>query len=436
MAPAPRFALPFLLLALVAPAIAQTSLPPGTQAPPSPAQQGASPLNAVENDIANGQCTKAESLLNAYLSAHATDDRALFDMGYCEDAAGHTVQAAAYFRKALAANPHQFESHLALGLLLAGQGKPEAQTQLEAATADKPNPPNPTAKAQAWRALAKLLAKSDPTKASTDLVQALKLTPETTSDTLLAARIAENAGSPDIAEQEYRHVLANAPENSAAIAGLTHILMLEKKYDQAEPLVKSALVRDPDDPTLNAEYAAILSAEGKLTQAIASLEKLHQLHPNNPTVANMLADAYLQSGDMDKAAALYPQVIAAQPGNTDALDSYGQVLIRQKKYAEAIASFQQALKTQPSDIDALSGVAFASNETHQYQQEIAALQQRAQLTPNTPATLFLFATAYDHLRQYKQAADYYHQFLASNPGPRFANQIWQAKHRLIALPRH
>jgi len=433
---ASRFAVPALLLALVSPLAAQTSLPPGTQPPPAPTQQGASPLNTVENDIANGQCAQAETLLNAYLSAHASDDRALFDMGYCEDSAGHTEQAAAYFRKALAANPHQFESHLALGMLLARQGKSEAETQLEAATADKPNPPNPTAKAQAYRALAKLLVKSDPTKASAALVQALKLTPETASDTMLAARIAENAGSPDIAEQEYRHVLANSPEDSAAIAGLTHILMVEKKYDQAEPLVKSALTRDPDDPTLNAEYAAILSAEGKLTEAIASLEKLHQLHPHNPTVANMLADAYLQSGDMDKAAALYPQVIAAQPGNTDALDSYGQVLIRQKRFPEAVSTFQQALKAQPGDIDALSGVAFASNETGQYQQEIAALEQRAQLTPNTPATLFLLATAYDHLRQYKQAASYYHQFLASNPGPQFANQTWQARHRLEALPHH
>ncbi len=429
-----RFAVLAWLTALSFPLIAQTSLPPGTQPPPSPAQQDASPLNTVENDIASGQCAQAENLLNVYLSAHPQNDRALFDMGYCEDAAGRTDQAAAYFRKALAADPHQFESHLALGLLLAQQNKPEAQTQLEAATTDTPNPPNPNAKAQAYRALAGLLVKSDPTQASTDLVQALKLTPETTSDTLLAAQIAENAGSPDIAEQEYRHVLAKSPENSAAIAGLTHVLMVEKKYSQAEPLVKAALTRDPDDPTLNAEYAAILSAEGKLTEAISSLEKLHQLHPKNPTVAEMLADAYLQSGDMDKAAALYPQVIAAQPANTDALDSYGQVLIREGKYAEAIPCFQQALKTAPGDIDALSGVAFASNETQQYPQEIAALQQRAQLTPNTPATLFLFATAYDHLHQYKQAADYYRQFLASNPGTQYANQIWQAKHRLVALP--
>lgn len=429
-----RLPLVILLASLALPAFAQSApLPPGTTVPSAPGQTPAAALGSIENDIAAGKYTTAESHLQTFLSTYPQNDRAYFDLGYCEDAQGHTDAAAADFRKALAINPKQFESHLALGLLLARQGDSGAQQQLEAATQSTPNPPNPVAKAQAYRALARLLVKSNPTEASNDLVQALKLTPETTPDTLLAAQIAENAGDLNIAEQEYNKVLTASPQNSEAITGLTQIYILQKQYAKAEPLVRSALARNPNDPTLNAQLAAILSAQGKLPEAIAALEKLHQLHPHNPSVGAMLADAYLQAGHLNKAAALYPQVIAADPKSIDLLDSYGQVLIRQQHYAQAIPEFQMAAQLDPSDINAWSGIAFASNETHQYQQELDALAHRAQLIPDSPATLFLWATAYDHLHQTKVAVDYYHRFLAAAPASKFSMQIWQAKHRLDAL---
>ena len=428
--------LPFVILmaSLAVPSFAQSAkLPPGASAPSAPGQTPAAALNTIENDIAARKYTAAETHLHAFLTTYPQNDRAYFDLGYCEDAQGHFDTAAAHFRKALAINPKQFESHLALGLLLARQGNSGAQQQLEAATKSTPNPPNPAAKAQAYRALARLLVKSDPTEASNDLVHALKLTPETIPDTLLAAQIAENAGDLNIAEQEYQKVLSESPKNSQAISGLTQLYITQKHYAKAEPLVRTALKSHPDDPTLNAQLAAILNAQGKLPEAIASLEKLRQVHPQNPTIGAMLADAYLQSGDMNKAAALYPQVIAQTPQNTDLLDSYGQVLIRQKQYAQAIVQFQKAAKLDPSDINAWSGIAFASSETHQYRQELDALAHRAQLTPDTPATLFLWATAYDHLHQLKKAKDYYHRFLAAAPAGKYSMQIWQAKHRLNAF---
>lgn len=432
--PYSRLPLIILFLLLTAPSFAQSAnLPPGTSAPSVHGESPAVSLAAIENYIASGNCATAEDRLHSFLAADPQNDRAYFDLGYCEDSQGHTDAAAADFRKALAINPKQFESHLALGLLLARKGSAEAQQQLEAATHSTPNPPNPAATAQAYRALARLLVNSNPTQASGDLARALKLTPETTSDTLLAAQIAENAGDNDIAEQEYQKVLAKKPEDSQAIAGLTQLYILQKQYSKAEPLVRSALDRDPDNPALNAQFAAILGAQGKLPEAITSLKRLHQLHPHNPSVGAMLADAYLQSGQLNKAAALYPQVIAADPKDTDLLDSYGQVLIRQQKYAQAVAQFQKVAQLKPSDIDAWSGIAFASSELHQYPQELDALSHRARLTPDTPATLFLWATAYDHLHRSKLAVEYYHRFLAEAPAAKFSTQVWQARHRLKAL---
>ena len=414
-------------------------LPPGTSGgePQSQNQtQATNPLDDVETAIEAKNYTLASSRLEIYLSAHPEDARALFDRGYVEDAEGHGDAAEGWYRRAVAADPKQFEARLALGLLLAAKGDAKddaaAQDQLEAAVKLEPNPPNPGARAQADRALARLLRSSDPTGARDALVDALKLTPETPADTILAAEIAEAAGDAEIAEQEYRKALHDDPNSSAAAAGLAHLLIDEKRYADAQPLVQAALGRDPDDPALNAQLAAILNGQGKPADALAVLEKLHKLQPGSREVTVMLADADVQAGQFDEAGALYQQLLAQSPGDPGLLDARGQVLIRQQRYADAMASFRQATAVRPGDVDAWSGIAFAASEVHQYQEELAALSMRSKYAPENAASLFLWATAYDNLHQSKEAADYYHRFLAAAQG-KFPDQEWQAKHRLTAL---
>jgi len=377
---------------------------------------------------------KARGQLDAYLSAHAADARALFDRGYCDDAQGHADSALSYYRKAVAADPQQFEAHMALGLLLAQQNSPDARTELEAAVNLNPDPPNPAAKAQAYRTLARLLRTSDPDTAKADLLAALKLTPETIDDTLLTAEIAESEGDSDVAEQAYRRVLNLQPESSPAIAGLTHILLEQKKYADAEPLIHTALLRDPDDPALNAQYAALLSAQGKTGEATATLEKLHQLQPQDRQISGMLADAYMQAGMLDKADAVYANLLAASPNDPDLLSARGQVLIREEKYPEALALLQRAVKIDPKDADVWGGIAFAASKTGDSALELDALVTRSKYAPETPATYFLLATTHDKLHHNKQAVEYYRLFLSSALG-KFPDEEWQAKQRLAVLQK-
>ena len=406
-------------------------LPPGTAS----ADQPTNPLDDVESAIAAKDYSLAQSRLDIYLSAHSGDARALFDRGYIADAQGHADAAEDWYRKAIAADPKQFEARSALGLLLVAKGDTQgARDQLYAAVQLVPNPLSPAAKAQADRALAHLIRSSDPTGARDALVDALKLTPETPADTVLAGEIAEAAGDAAIAEQEYRKALDSDPNSSDAAAGLAHLYIAEKRYADAQPLVQAALRRDPDNPSLNAQLAAILNSEGKQPEALVVLEKLHQLEPDNREVASMLADADLQAGKLDEADALYQQLLAQTPADPALLDADGQILIRRQRYADAIAAFRKATAARPDDVDAWSGIAFADSELHQYQDELAALSMRSKFAEESAASLFLWATAYDNLHQSKPAADYYHRFLAAAQG-KFPDEEWQAKHRLAALPK-
>ena len=417
------FATTFCLLLYAMSATAQQSpLPPGTTVPgddnaaSAAVNAAANELASAEEKIAKKDFDGARAVLEPYLAKHPTDARALFDLGYVEDASDNPDQAAAAYRKAIEANPKQFEAQLAMGLLLAQEGKTEqALPFIEAATVLEPAPPNPDSKARAWRALAQLLRTSDPTRAKYALLEALKISTETTEDTLLTAEIAEASDDDETAEAAYKRVLEAHPDSSAATAGLVHLLLKQKKYAEAEPLLHAALERDPDDPALNAQWAAVLLEENKPQEALNALEKLHQLHPQDLTVGKMLAQTLMQGGQAAKADEIYVDFLSFSPDDPALLAGHAEALLRQEKFAQAIPVFQKALKLRPDDGDSWGGLAYAASEMKEYAIALESLSMRSKYEAETPATYFLRATAYDNLHQPKAAAEWYQKFLASRP---------------------
>ncbi len=422
---------------LAAPGIAfgqQSPLSPATHTPDhAEATPPDGELASAEDKMSQKDLVGARTILDGYLAQHATDARALFDIGYLEDLSDHDEQATVAYKRAIEADPKQMESQLALGLVLARDGKlDEARLYIEAATLLEPATAHPGVKARAWRTLAQLDRSSDPSRAKSALLEALKISPESSEDTLLTAEIAEASDDPETAETAYRRVLAAHADSSVATVGLVHLLMKQKKYTEAEPILASALERDPADPALNGQWAAILLAEDRPQQAIVALEKLQQTHPADAVVGRMLAETLLGTGDYAKADALFAKLTAQSPGDAELLTGRGKCLLHLEKYPESMAAYQQALKIQPEDEDAWSGLALASSKLKQYATTLDALSMRSKYIAETPATYFLRATAYDSLHQLKLAIEYYQKFLAAAKG-KFPDQEWQAKHRLVAL---
>ena len=157
-----------------------------------------------------------------------------------------------------------FEAHLSLGLMLARQGKfAQARPEVAAATTLDPGDAGLALKARAWRALARIDRQTDATEASNDLLEALKLSPETQDDALMAAELADQTGQPEAAEAAYRRILAKDPKSAPANAGLAHLMIARKQYPEAETFLRAALEQSPEDPALTAQLAAVLAEQDK-----------------------------------------------------------------------------------------------------------------------------------------------------------------------------
>lgn len=405
----------------------------GASAQPSIAPE----VVSAESAIAASDWKSAETRLNAYLAAHPADSRALFDAGYVADAQNRLDDAASLYRRAIAADPKSFEAHISLGLLLARQQKfDEARAELQAATrldVGAAGEAGTELKARAWRALARIDAASDAAAASGDLLQALKLSPETEADTLLAADLAEQTGQSDAAEAAYRRVLDKDPHSTEANIGLAHILIVRKKYPEAETLLRAALAAAPDDPTLTAQLAAVLVAQDD-AGALPLLNKLHAAHPADKVITRMLAQTLAVAGDYAGSDRLYAQLLAANPDDADLLVARGQDLIHEGEMAEGMKVFEQATQIDAADGEAWSGLAFAAFRSNRPEVTLHALTMRSRVMPENPASLFLWAQAYDTLHDKQQAAAYYRRFLDAAQG-KMPNQEWQARQRLQILER-
>ncbi len=393
----------------------------------------------AETAIASRDYKTAEPLLNAWLASHPTDGRALFDAAYIADVENRSEDALGLYRRCVAADPKNFPAQISLGLLLARMGKPvEARQALVAATQLDPGVEGKTATAQAWRALAEIDrngvdGKPDYAQASADMMEALKLTPETKHDTLFAAGLAEASGQSEEAEAAYRRLLAHDPNSMAATTGLAHVLISEKKYTDAEALLRPALEKSPDDITLTAQLAAVLVAEDK-ADAIPLLEKVHAQQPENDEITRMLAQVDADAGEFAQSDALYVALLSKRPKDADLLTGHGQNLIRQGQFTPALPVMEQATTLDPNNGDAWSGMAFAASELNQPQLVIQALTMRAKVLPDSAPVDFLFATAYDKLRDKKSAILYYQRFLDLDAG-KLKNQEWQAKQRIELLQK-
>ncbi len=393
----------------------------------------------AEASISKSDWKTAQAKLDAWLRAHPSDSRALFDAGYVADAQNRLDAAVTLYRQAIAADPNSFESHLSLGLLLARQGnRTDARSELLAATTLDTGEAGPALKARAWRALARIDQPGpddpkDTSQASDDLLEALKLSAETPSDTLLAASLADESGEYDAAAAAYRRVLAGDPKSVEANSGLAHVLIERKQFAEAEKLVRIALEQAPDSPVLNAQLATVLAAQDKV-EALPLLEKLHVAHPKDSAITRMLADVRADAGDAEGSDKLYVALLTTSPDDTELLVAHGQNLIRQLHYPEALAAFDKATKLDSADGDAWSGLAFAASRLHQTSLALHALTERSKYLPEVPATYFLWATSYDTLNDTVAAITYYHHFLDSSAG-KFPDQEWQSRQRLKVLEK-
>ena len=425
-------------------ASAQVQMPPGTTSPvPDSTQQGAptaesAALQSAEDSIAAGKYADAIALLKPIAKPTQKNERIFYDLGFAQDALGNDAEAAAAYRSALTRNPDDVPARVSLGLLLARTGDVKgAEAQMLAAT--KVSAADPALLARAYRALAQIHLR-EPERAIPELIEALKLSPETPDDAALAAELSESEHDDAATEKAYAHALQLAPADIDVAVGYARTLAREKKFPDAEAVLATALRSHPQNHVLLAELASEQLLNGQVEAALPALAELHAAEPDNAAVALLLARAYTTAGTPEKAYALYEALLKANPDDPMLLSGAADALIRLKRSPEAEPLLQRALahperfSTQEAMAQAAGELAFAASASKDYETVLKALATRDAVLPSQAAYTFLAASANDALHHTKSAQEQYRLFLQQSGGS-FPDQEWQAQQRLRILDR-
>lgn len=417
-------------------------LPAGTHAADDHSREDAASarIQEAETALEHQDYKDASAKLKVLAAELPKDAHVLYDLGFAEERNGEEDAAAQAYANAIAADATLGEPRVALGLLDARAGRLEkAHQELQDAAALTSAAPE--LRGRALRALASMDESSHPDAARDELLAAVKLTGEASSDTLATADLAARAGDNDDAETEFRRAIAADPQNIDAVAGLAHVLVQEKKSEEAETVLTSALKTHPNDPRLISQLASVYVSEDKAQQAIPLVEQMRAADPQLATddsTTRLLARLYGMNGQYEDSEKIYKTLVDRNPKDPSLLDDLADAFIQQQHYPEAQVLLEKAVGMRsnfatPEDWGEAAGhLAFAASKNHDPHVTLQALTARATVLPNSPSSLFLEATAHDTLHESKEASRAYRAFLSVANG-KFPDQEFQARHRLIAL---
>ena len=403
-----------------------------------PADDTSSPEVAqAEEAMQRNDFSAAEPLLQKAVAAKPNDYRAWFDLGYVYNATDRRAQAIEAYRKSLAAKPDVFESDLNLGLLLAKQGEnAEAAKYLKAATQLKPTEHPESGLTRAWQALGRVEESADPQQALAAYAEAAKLSPKDPQPHRAAATVLRRQNDLDAAAHEYQGAVELDPASNDALSGLVDVRVAQKKYSDAEAILRKLLASDPQNGAARMQLARVLTAEGKNDEAAHELQSGLQANPGNPRAALELGTLYVNAGKDAEAEQQFRVAVQKLPQDPEAHFALGSLLLHEKKYPESQQELLIAVRLKPDLAEGYSNLAVVASSNKNYTLALQALDMRAKFLPETPATYFLRAATFDNLKAVPQAVEYYQKFLAVDAG-KFPDEEWQARHRLIAIdPKH
>jgi len=149
------------------------------------------------------------------------------------------------------------------------------------------------------------------------------------------------------------------PSSADAFNNLGAALVEQKKWDEAITAYRKAIELDPKDAVVHVNLGNALRGLKKLDEAVVAYREAVRLEPDNAVSRNELGNALLQWGKVDEAIAEYRQVIKLKPDLWSAHYNLGVAHYQAGSLNEAIAAFRKALELDPKNAAASNNLLVA-----------------------------------------------------------------------------
>jgi tetratricopeptide (TPR) repeat protein len=434
---------------------------------------GADPIKLFERGQsahARGDLEKALAFYEQALRVRPEFPEAEFQKAIALVSLTRFPEAEAAFRRAIALKKQWALPYSSLGALLMRQQRDtEAEPLFRQALA---------LDAQdnlALRLLSEIKLRGGNPREALELARKATQDKEAPASSWIVLALAERAnGNKSAAKEILDRLIADAPNNVAALIERADLLTEEKSYEAAIGDLKAADTARPNDKIILSRLAFVYQQAGRFAEADAvakaaglevqapagngklrvigtpeeidaansddplksraALEKLIEKNPRNPVLLARLGASY-RTDAPTKSLELYRRATEIQPESAEFAIGYAAALVQARRFPEAAGILRQVLKSSPENYAARANFATALYEMKQYADAIQEYQWIINARPDAVVAHYFIATSHDYLREYVQALAAYEKFLATADAKTNQLEIDKVRLRLPSLRR-
>ena len=419
---------------------------------------------------ARGELEKALAFYEQALKVRPEFPEAEFQRGNALASLGRFPEADTAFRRAISYKKNWALPYSALGLVLVRQNRDKEAEQFfnQALTID--NKDN-----IALRMLSELRLRASDPKSALDFAKRATTNPEAPASAWITLALAEKAnGNTAGAKAAVDHVLADEPENVAALIERADLFTDEKNFESAIADLKTAAKLKPNDKAVNSRLAYALQQAGKTEEAQAvakaagietqqpvgnstkgvvgtpeeieaansadpavarkALEKLLEKNPRSAMLLGRLGASY-RTDDPARSLDYYRRASEIQPDAPEYALGYAAALVQARRFPEAAGILRQVVKLNPDNYAARANLATALYEAKRYQEAIPEYEWIVTAKPEIGVAHYFIATSHDYLGEYPEALRSYEKFLSVADPKTNQLEIDKVKLRLPTLRR-
>lgn len=405
-----------LLLLLALPASGHAQGTAGTEAQ----------LERAARFIDAGDWQKAEETLHFMLRAHPGQADALNLLGIAAGKQGHTEEAEALFRKALASNASLAAAWANLAHVYQDRGDSEqAFRTLEEGIKHAPQD------ARLLSETAMLLADRRQFAEALVRLHAVPSNARTSDYWELLGRVYLSTGDLAKAEENLLRALQGKTESVPTLRQLAGIALKRNHTTSARQYLARALRVAPNSPELLYEYSQVALQDKLASEAVLAMRKAILMEPDRPEFLSLLGNALLDTTDYHEALPYFRRYVELRPDDARGQLSLGWALFLERDFPEAQKHLEETLKLDPQQADAWYHLGMIAYETNDDAKALEQLTRALQLVPQHPRAHWGLGMVYSREGNNEKARDEFEASARIDPDePKVHYQLSQVYARL------
>ena len=227
--------------------------------------------------------------------------------------------------------------------------------------------------------------------------------PRSFEDAALLARVLEELGDVDAAQQALRRALAFKPKDAPTRLRLVRLLISQGRLEDAirehQRLVESA----PGEPAYVTSLAQTLLDSGQRAEALQLLQRTAQRFSGDARIARALLDVYARWGETERAREMVERLARIEPGDPSHMITLGQELLQRGDEAGSRAAFARALERASDRAAAHAALGEIYLDHEKGDRALEHFTQAVRLERDNPGYARGLAEAFERVRRFADA---------------------------------